>query len=108
MDVFLSIFLYIVLVTADVVVVFLHKHNNFFLTFGYNTSYIYLLYIILSGDVETNPGHWQCRMLYSNIRGPHVNLPDLLGASEQHDILFCSETLVSGLRHLLELLLPGF
>ena len=29
-------------------------------------------------------------------------------ASSQHDILFCSETLVSDMRHVSQLLVPGF
>ena len=47
-------------------------------------------------------------MLYSNIRGLHPNLNDLIVSSRQFDILFCSETLVSNLRSPKELLIPGF
>ena len=36
------------------------------------------------------------------------NLSDLTLASSQYDILFCYETLVSDLRHVSELLVPGF
>ena len=36
------------------------------------------------------------------------NLSDLAVASSQYDILLCSETLVSGLCHVSELLVPGF
>ena len=36
------------------------------------------------------------------------NLCDLAVASSQYDILLCSETLVSDLRHVSELLVPGF
>ena len=36
------------------------------------------------------------------------NLSDLTVASSQYDILFCSETLVSDMRHESELLVPGF
>ena len=36
------------------------------------------------------------------------NLSDLAVASSQCDILLCSETLVSDLRHVSELLVPGF
>ena len=36
------------------------------------------------------------------------NLNDLAVASSQYDILLCSETLVSDLRHVSELLVPGF
>ena len=37
-----------------------------------------------------------------------MNLSDLTVASSQYDILLCSETLVSDMRHLSELLVPGF
>ena len=64
-------------------------------------------------DVETNPGprrpvaaSW--RILCSNVRGLSGNLSDLAVASSQYDILLCSETLVSDLRHVSELLVPGF
>ena len=46
--------------------------------------------------------------LYSNVRGPAGNLSDLTMASSQYDILLCSETLVSDMRHASELLVPGF
>ena len=36
------------------------------------------------------------------------NLSDLAVALFQYDILLCSETLVSDLRHVSELLVPGF
>ena len=36
------------------------------------------------------------------------NLSDLAVASSQYGILLCSETLVSYLRHVSELLVPGF
>ena len=36
------------------------------------------------------------------------NLSDLAVAPSQYDILLCSETLVSDLRHVSELLVPGF
>ena len=54
-------------------------------------------------DVETNPGPRRpvpavCRILCSNVRGLAGNLSDLTEASSQHDILFCSETLVSDMR----------
>ena len=64
-------------------------------------------------DVETNPGPRcpvvaSCRILCSNVRGLSGNLSDLAVASSQYDILLCSETLVSDLRHVSELLVPGF
>ena len=36
------------------------------------------------------------------------NLSDLTVASSRYDILLCSETLVSDMRHVSELLVPGF
>ena len=64
-------------------------------------------------DVETNPGPRclvpaVCRILCSNVRGLAENLSDLTMASSQYDILLCSETLVSDMRHVSELLVPGF
>ena len=44
----------------------------------------------------------------SNVRGLSGNLSELAVASSQYDILLCSETLVSDLRHVSELLVPGF
>ena len=44
--------------------------------------------------------------MYNNIRGLHANLNGLIAASRQYDILFCSETLVSGMRHASEVLIP--
>ena len=72
-----------------------------------------MLIILLSGDVNENPGpasvgQRQCQLLYSNIRGLHGNLNDLIATSKQYDILFCSETLVSNFRSSKELLIPGF
>ena len=60
-----------------------------------------------------NPGLWWpvptvCRLLCSNVRGLAGNLSDLTVASSQYDILLCSETLVSDMRDLWELLVPGF
>ena len=79
----------------------------------YCVYFLPVLAILLAGDVEVNAGptfcrRRQCHMLYSNIRGLHANLNDLMVSSRQFDILFCSETLVSNLRSPKELLLPGF
>ena len=76
-------------------------------------GFIVLLLLILSGNAELNPGpvngrNRQCRDLYSNIRGLHGNLHDLIVASKGFDILLCSETLVSNFRHTVELSIPGF
>ena len=64
-------------------------------------------------DVETNPGPRRpvagvCRILCSNVRDLAGNLSDLTVASSQYDILLCSETLVSDMRHASEVLVPGF
>ena len=64
-------------------------------------------------DVETNPGPRRpvppvCRTLCCNVRGLAENLSDLTVASSPYDILFFSETLVSDMRNVSELLVPGF
>ena len=64
-------------------------------------------------DVETSPGPRLlvptiCRLLCSNMRGLAGNLSDLTVASSQYDILLSLETLVSDMRHVSELLVPGF
>ena len=78
------------------------------------------LYLIFYGclrlrflDVETNPGPRRpvppvCRILCSNVLGLAGNLSDLTVASSQYDILLCSETLVSDMRHVSEVVVPGF
>ena len=78
------------------------------------------LYLIFYGclrlrflDVETNPGLRRpvpgvCRILCSNVRGLAGNLSHLTVASSQYDILLGCETLVSDMRHVSEVLLPGF
>ena len=64
-------------------------------------------------NVETNPGPRRSvpavsRKLCSNVRGLSGNLSDLTVASSKYDILLCSETLVSDMRPVSELLVPGF
>ena len=64
-------------------------------------------------DVETNPGlrhpvSTVCRLLCSNVRGLAGNLSDLTVASSRYDILYCSETLVSDMLHVSELLVSEF
>ena len=78
------------------------------------------LYLIFYGclrlrflDVETNPGPRRpvpavCRTFCRNVLGLVGNLSDLTVASSQCDILLCSETLVSDMRHVSEVLVPGF
>ena len=63
--------------------------------------------------MQTNPGPRRlvpdvCRILCSNVRGLVGNLSDLTVASSQYDILLCAETLVSDMRPVSELLVPGF
>ena len=50
----------------------------------------------------------ECRILCSNVRYLAGNLSDLTLASSRNDILLCSESLVSSMRHMSELLVPGF
>ena len=64
-------------------------------------------------DMETNPGPRRpvpgtCRILCSTVRGLSKNLSDVTVASSQHDLLLCSETLVSDRYHISELLVLGF
>ena len=64
-------------------------------------------------DVETNPGPRRpvpdvCRIRCSNVRSLAGNLSDLTVASSQYDILLYSETLVSDMRHMSKVLVPGF
>ena len=81
--------------------------------FQYIVAFLLLLIILLAGDIELNPGprhprQKQCRVMYTNIRGLHKNISDLTVASSQYDILLCSETLVSQMRHSSEVLIPSF
>ena len=48
-----------------------------------------------------------CRILCSNVRGLVGNLSDLTVASSRYDKLLCSETMVSDMRHVSDLLVPG-
>ena len=64
-------------------------------------------------DVETNHGMWHsvsavCRIPCSDVQGLAGNLSDLTVASSQNDITLCSETFVSDMHHVSELLVPGF
>ena len=63
--------------------------------------------------METNRGPRRpvatvCRLLCSNVWGLTRNLSDLTVASSRYDILLRSETLVSDMRHVSKLLVPGF
>ena len=60
-------------------------------------------------DVKANPGPRRpvpaiCRILCSNVRVLAWKLSDLIVALSQYDILLCSETLVSDMRYVSELL----
>ena len=46
-------------------------------------------------------------VFYIQISEDYGNLLDLIVASKEIDILFCSETLVSNFRHIAELSIPG-
>ena len=64
-------------------------------------------------DVQTNLDPLRrvpavCRILCSNVRGLDGNLSDLTVASSQYDLPLRSETLVSDMRHVSKLLVPGF
>ena len=80
-------------------------------------DFLYLIFYICLRlqllDVETNPGPWRpvpavYRILCSNVRVLAGNLSDLNVASSQYDILLCSETLVSDMCHVSEVLVPSF
>ena len=49
-----------------------------------------------------------CRILSSNVRDLAGNLCELTVALSQYDILLCSKTLVSDMRHVSQVLVPGF
>ena len=49
-----------------------------------------------------------CRIPRSNVRGRSGNISDITVVSSQCDILLCSETFDSHMRHESELLVPGF
>ena len=80
--------------------------------YGIHISYIFYACLRLCfPEVETNPGPRRpvptvCRLLWSNVLAG--NLSNLTLASSQYDIRLCSETLVSDIRHVSELLVPGF
>ena len=62
-------------------------------------------------NVKTNPSSRRpvlsvCRLLCSNLLGLARNLSDLTVASCRYLILLCSETLISDMRHVGELLVP--
>ena len=87
-----------------------YKHQ---IVYGISISYFYACLILRFLDVETNLGPRRpfptvCRLLCSNVRGLAWNISDLTMASSRYDILLCPETLVKDIRHVSELLVPGF
>ena len=72
------------------------------------------LLLLLSGDVELNPGprggstRRFARILYSNVRGLHGNFRAVNGASSGFDIMLFAETKVSTHRHDAEIRVNGF
>ena len=84
------------------------------IVYGINISYFFNACPRLRfPDVETNPGPRRtvptvCRLHCSNVRGLAGNHSDLIVASSQYDILLCSETLVSDMRHVSKFLVSGF
>ena len=63
--------------------------------------------------MKTNSGPWcpvsgVCKILYINVHGLARNNSDLTMASSRFDILVCSETKVSDMRHVSELLIQRF
>ena len=101
------------IVVVDFVVVFVGI--DFIVTIIVNILGIsVLLLLILSGDVELNPGpatHFhkkKCNVLYSNIRGMRTNFLDLQSHARNYDLLFLAETLVTNNKSKAEFSIPGF
>ena len=63
-------------------------------------------------DVEVNPGprveHQCCRVMFTNINGLHGHRDELAIAATKFDVAACTETKVTGRRHLSEQIFPGF
>ena len=79
--------------------------------FFYLIFYTWLRLLFL--DEETNPCPLRpvpafCRIFCGDVLGLARNLVDLTVASSEYDMLLCSETLVSDIRQVSELLVPGF
>lgn len=73
-------------------------------------SFRFLIYTNFSNTDEGSPPLTipvACSVLCSNARGLFKNLCDLTVSSSQYDILWCSETLISDLSYISELLLYG-
>ena len=79
-------------------------------------EFLYLIFYVCPKfwflDMESYPGPLRpipavCKILCSNVSGLASNLSELTVASSQYDILLCSETLVSDMTHVSQLLVPG-
>ena len=83
---------------------------NFCFWFLLFLLFLFLVLLVLSGDIETNPGpiKHNFKMFYCNVRGLKANLDDLSVASANFDMICCTETLVSSFRHKSELIIPNF
>ena len=69
------------------------------------------LLLLLSGDVEMNPGPCRSpdvRVMHSNIRGLYVNLAELELTAAGFDVLCLSETLVTSRSQLSDIRMYGF
>ena len=86
------------------------KHQ---IVYGFSLSqFLWLPETSVSG-CGANPGPRRpvpavCRIICGNVRGLAGNLSDLTVASSQYDMLLCSETLFSDMRHVSEVLVPSF
>ena len=90
---------------------FLFFYGFFKIYFFFHLSYWLRLLLIVTGEIESNPGpgsNTRVRVLYSNIRRLHANLDELAVAGSDYNFLVCAESKVSDRRHLSELPISGF
>ena len=88
-------------------IVHLRQFMAFFYLFIYGRLRLQFLYVEINPSPQ-RPVPTVYRILCSNVRGLAGNLCALTVASSRYDILLCSKTLVSDVRHVSELLVPGF
>ena len=72
----------------------------YFIFYCYSLIFLVLYrLILLSGDVELNPGPSRSsfKVLYSNVRGLASKLQDLSILASKYDMILCPETLVSNI-----------
>lgn len=69
-----------------------------------------MLVVFLFGDAHfnTSPIKPYCRIMYTKMHGLKDNLHDLPVTLINHDVICCSETLVSDMRHVAEPFIPNF